>query len=244
MRAKLRVCCFIGLTLSYAQIAYCTAFTIIKVRDGWVLGGDSRRVTEGGRRYERSCKIRLNKHGIALITWGTGWGSAKNGSPDLRALSQRFLDDEKGGTAQQRSDKLKTSMLHNRAFLGNIDSLASRGLAEFGWAFVDSQGAFGYQYEADVHFQSVEKSNRLKSIYGAFALQSASEPFLMKHLSSTQLPTEADAVSLTRQALQAQVADPQSRNTVSAPFSIVLITVKGVKWEDQTGCQTSVVFNK
>jgi len=222
-------CLFISLIACAPQAAFSTAFTIIKTKKGWVVGSDSRRVSQDGK-SGMSCKIRF-KNGVVLIVWGPEW----DGPPDLRKISQRYLDEEKG-TAKGRSDELEKFIISDATFLQNT------GSHRFGWAFIDMQGAFGYEHELDGSFKGINYSNASHSIYGTYCLGTASNRYLKTHLESGQPPDVDLATSLTRSALQAQADSPDSQGMVGAPFSIVLVSRSGIKWLDQDSCQASLVF--
>ena len=90
-----------GCLLFSSQAAFSTAFVVAITPWGLVVDADSLRGFPNTDRTESVCKIREN-HGVLLIVWGNaGWTSAA--SPDLRGISQAFID-AKEGSAKDRDE--------------------------------------------------------------------------------------------------------------------------------------------
>jgi hypothetical protein len=222
-------CCFL---IAYPQWIFATVFVMIKTPQGWVVGGDSLRGYSQTGIYEKDCKMREH-HGIILVVWGSaGWKAADNGSPDLRGISQGFLDDPRGGTAKERNIKLREFIERDNAFLDDLKKAVALTSvpALFGWAFVDSNGPYGTQY-LNGTYQPIDGE---KGVYAALCAVDAALPYLHDHLFAP--PTVDQATSIARGALEAQARSTPA--FVGPPYSIILVSSPGVRWIDPGPCQT------
>jgi hypothetical protein len=227
-------CCFFLLFIPLK--GFCTAFTVIKVSDGWVVGGDSLRVYDRGQHTQNVCKIKV-KHGIVLVTWGMAFweGMKYDGNPvdDLHTISERFLD-ESGLTAQQRSEKLKTFIDNDILFLEAVKHVAQQQHQplDFGWLFVDSSGVYGYEQNDSKPWYSFDRTDGWK----AAAYWHCSQRYLDANLKG-KVQDLATAISVTRGALEAEANCPDASKMVGPPFSMVHVTPSGVQWIQNGACE-------
>ena len=223
MRSSARFVICSVLALSTIRTCLATSFVLVKVDDGYVLGGDSLRVYIDDNPIKQ-CKIRT--HGdLALVVWGVG--DDANPDLDLRSMSQPILDEEGTGVAI-RDQELFQRVTQSREYLATL----ARYHQGSGWLFVRADSAAGH--DVAVGHGGIDFAHYSGAItLGVYAEHTGAEQAIKKETGKHE--TVQSAAAFIRQTLIG--ISEREPTYVGPPFSIVHVTKTGITWVQHGACR-------
>lgn len=214
----------VALFALFRSDGWATAFVIVQVQDGYVVGGDSLRVE--ARKKESYCKIRYSGKMVLVV-----WSRSNPNKPklDLRTISQPILNDPLGTPHEKAQELWDYIYKQDHEY---IDFLA-RVKWNAGFAFVSFYDADSRQLEVPGGDPTNPKRDYVQGV--AAGAYDASQKYIDKH------PTKGfrSIDGARRLIVGALAAETQAApGFVGPPFNIVHITKSGVTTLMAGACPT------